>query len=151
MLNRLITKIWSAIPPSLRLRLVRGTQKKFTASVAAIITNPNGKVLLLNHILRPHSTWGLPGGFIEAGEQPETAIRREIREETGLELDDLKMLRVRTIDRHIEMLFRARSSGVAEIKSREISDLGWYSPAEMPQGTSNLQKYLIEEVLASEV
>lgn len=151
MLKQLVTKIWSALPPSLRLRLVRGTQKKFTVSAAAIITNSEGKVLLLNHILRPHSTWGIPGGFIEAGEQPETAIRRELREETGLELDDLTLIRVRTIDRHIEVLFRARGIGTAEIKSREITDLGWYSPNEMPAQTSKLQKYLIEEVLASEV
>jgi ADP-ribose pyrophosphatase YjhB (NUDIX family) len=150
-LKNLVSKIWKALSPSTRLRLVRATQKKFTASVAAIVTNKKGKVLLLNHVLRPHSAWGIPGGFIEAGEQPEAAIRREIREETGLELNDLKLLRVRIIDRHVEILFRASATGAGEIKSREITDLGWFAPGEMPGGTSKPQKHIIEEVLASEV
>ncbi len=76
--------IWKRIPSRFRLKIIRATQRKFTASVGVIITNPNGKVLLLEHLLRPGSGWGIPGGFIEHGEQPETAVRREIREETGI-------------------------------------------------------------------
>jgi 8-oxo-dGTP diphosphatase len=134
-----------------RLRLVRATQGKFTVSVAAIVTNDENKVLLLKHVLRPVSDWGIPGGFIETGEQPEAAIRRELMEETGLELDELNMLRVRTIARHIEILFRARARGEAKVSSREITDLGWFAPDEMPEGTSGIQKHLIEEILKREV
>jgi ADP-ribose pyrophosphatase YjhB (NUDIX family) len=151
MLRDIFGGIWKRIPGGLRLKIIRATQKKFTASVAVIITNTNGKVLLLDHILRPGSGWGIPGGFIEHGEQPETAIRREIREEAGIELANLEMLRVRTINRHIEMLFRAESNDTAEVKSREIKSLGWFAVDEMPGEMSPIQKKIVEKVLKGEI
>ena len=57
-------KFWKLTPRFLRLRLIRASQKKFTASAAAIITNERGEVLLLDHYLRPGASWGFPGGFL---------------------------------------------------------------------------------------
>ena len=151
MLRKIIGRIWGRLPYFARLRLIRATQGKFTVSVAAIITNERDEILLLNHILRPVFGWGIPGGFVEAGEQPETAIRREICEETGLELTVLEMITVRTINRHIEILFRAEASGRGEIKSREITDLGWFEIGKMPEQMSRVQKSLIEKVLRTEI
>jgi hypothetical protein len=62
--------VWKALPPWLRLKIIRTTQQKFTVSAAAVIVNAEGKVLLLNHLLRPFSGWGLPGGFLTSAEQP---------------------------------------------------------------------------------
>jgi len=151
MLKKSIGFIWRKMPYFLRLRIIRVTQEKFTVSVAAIITNDRNEILLLNHVLRPFSGWGIPGGFIEAGEQPETAVRREIREETGLELTTLEMMRVRTIKRHVEILFRAAATGKGEVKSREINALGWFEIDEMPERMSCVQKSLIKEVLNKEI
>ena len=136
------------LPPWLRLRIVRATQSKFTVSAAAIITNENGQVLLLNHAFRPYSGWGLPGGFLTPREQAEDAIRRELLEETGLELEDLKMFRIRTIGPHVEILFTAKANETGEVKSpREILELGWFDVDAMPNKLSNSQKRLIESVL----
>jgi 8-oxo-dGTP diphosphatase len=151
MLGDALGVIWKHIPGRLRLRIIRATQRKFTASVGVIITNREEKVLLLEHILRPGSGWGIPGGFIEHGEQPEAAVRREIREETGIELESLKMLRVRTINRHIEFLFRAESNQTAAVKSREIRSLGWFAVDEMPAEMSPIQKLTVEKVLHGEI
>lgn len=53
-------------------------------SVAAIIIN-KGKILLVKRNRPPHQrTWMLPGGFVEYGEHPETTLKREVKEETGL-------------------------------------------------------------------
>ncbi len=139
------------MPSRLRLQIIRVTQKKFTASVGVIITNSDGKILLLEHILRPGSGWGIPGGFIEHGEQPEQAVHREMREETGIELVNVKMLRVRTLNRHIEFLFRAESNDQAEVKSREIKSLDWFAVNEMPAEMSPIQKTIIEKVLRGEI
>lgn len=127
-------------------------QRKFTVSVAAIITNPEGKVLLVEHILRPRSSrWGIPGGFIKPCEQPEEAICREILEETGLQPENIKMIRVRTFYRHVEILFRAEGNGNAEVKSHEITSAGWFDVDEMPAEMSEIQKSLVKKVLHCEV
>lgn len=151
MLKKSVGLIWSKTPYFLRMRIIRATQPKFTVSVAAVITNEKREVLLLDHVLRPFSSWGLPGGFIEVGEQPENAIRRELFEETGLELLESEMIRLHTSRRHIEILFRARSEGVAIVKSREIKDVGWFAVGAMPEQMSAAQKRLIEEVLSGEI
>ena len=131
----------------MRLKIIRTTQQKFTVSAAAVITNAEGKVLLLNHLLRPYSGWGLPGGFLTAGEQPEDAIKREIREETGMDIENVKMFRVRTIRRHIELLFTADAAGEATVQSREILDLGWFDLEELPEGLPESQKNVIKQLL----
>ncbi len=147
MLKKIIGKIWSKTPGKMRLKIIRLTQKKFTASVAAVITNEQQEVLLLDHFFRPFSNWGLPGGFIEIGEQPKDAIKREIYEETGLELENVKMFRIRNLGRHIEILFAAKAKGIAKVKSREINGLGWFLLDKMPEKVSLAQKAIIKDVL----
>ena len=151
MLRKLIGLVWKNTPSFLRLTLIRSTQRKFTVSVAAIIFNEKGEVLLLDHVLRPFSNWGIPGGFIEPNEQPEPAIRREIREETGIELENLRLIRIRTIKRHVEILYRADGNGKAEVRSREINAAEWFAPDKIPPEMSEVQKSLIAQVLNKEI
>lgn len=147
MLNKIVGTIWKNLTPYLRLKIVRATQQKFTVSVAAIIINENEEVLLLDHVFRSALSWGIPGGFVMRGEQPEEALRREIREETGLELHDIKLFRVRTINRHTEILFRAQATGIAEVKSREIKALAWFKVDKMPEQMNEEQKSVVRMVL----
>jgi 8-oxo-dGTP diphosphatase len=61
-------------------------------SVAAILTK-DGSVLLVKRNIEPGlGRWGLPGGFIEAGESPKDAAIREVFEETGLHCQPLEVL-----------------------------------------------------------
>ncbi len=60
-------------------------------TVGALIFNAEGKLFLM----RSHKwrvKWVVPGGHIELGETMEQALRREIREETGLEIRDIEFL-----------------------------------------------------------
>ena len=136
------------MPRRLRLEAIRFTQKKFTVSVVAVVLNKEGKILLLDHFLRPGASWALPGGFIEAGEQPEAAIKREICEETTLRLENVKLLNVRTINSHIEILFRAEAEGKPVPNSGEINAAGWFTIDEMPLETAEIQKQIVRNVLS---
>jgi len=135
------------MPRTARRWLTRRFQTSFTVSAAGVITNENGEVLLLNHVLRPVSGWGLPGGFLDAGEQPEMAFRREIREETGIELSGVVLVRTRTLGRHIEIIFAAIAIGEPAVKSREIIELGWFDLNNMPPDMSRDQGVLIVNTL----
>jgi 8-oxo-dGTP diphosphatase len=115
-----------------------------------VIVDGNRQVLLLKHVIRPGTGWGLPGGFIDRGEQPEDAIRREIEEETGLGLIDLEPLRIRIVGTHIEFLFTAKPKGEATVGSREILELGWFDAGELPAGLSLAQAEIIRQVLGGE-
>lgn len=54
-------------------------------AVTAIITNTSDEILLVYRNIMPGKyRWALPGGFIELGESPMEAARRELKEETGL-------------------------------------------------------------------
>ncbi len=62
--------------------------------VGAIIAN-DGRVLLVERGQDPlKGVWSLPGGVVEAGEQLKDAVRREVREETGLEVEPVSMVEV---------------------------------------------------------
>jgi 8-oxo-dGTP diphosphatase len=55
--------------------------------VGAVVHDAARRLLLIRRGHAPHAgSWSLPGGRVEAGETPERAVEREVREETGLEV-----------------------------------------------------------------
>ncbi len=146
MIKLLAGKIWWRIPHLLRAKLIRSTQQKFTVSVAAIVTNEKNEVLVLDHFFRPRFSWGLPGGFLDSFESPEAGIKRELKEEADIELQNLRLIRVRTIGKHIEILFRANGRGKGRVCSGEIRNFGWFPLDDLPLMSETQIKSLNEFV-----
>jgi 8-oxo-dGTP diphosphatase len=149
MFIRFLAAIWRRLPGSMRRRLVRVGQRRFTASVGAVIFDGQGQILLLEHVFRPEGGWGIPGGFLNKGEQPEAALRRELREEIGIEVQDVELLLARTLPqpRQIEFYFRARALGRPEPCSFEIKSAGWFRVDDLPVELSRDQRLLISRAL----
>jgi len=60
-------------------------------TVGALIIDPAGRLLLVRS-RKWQDRFAVPGGHIELGERMEEALRREVREETGLEVYDIEFL-----------------------------------------------------------
>ena len=100
-------------------------------AVAAILLDPDNRVLLLRRAKDPgKGKLGLPGGFVDAGETAEDALRREIREEVNLEVSSLEFLCSAPNDYHyknvrypvVDLFFVARvqsTTGVAALDGVE--------------------------------
>lgn len=65
-------------------------QPKLAVDCIVLVDN---KVVLIRRRNRPLG-WALPGGFVNYGERVEDAVKREIKEEIGLKLVDLRQFRV---------------------------------------------------------
>jgi 8-oxo-dGTP diphosphatase len=149
MLNDLRGAIWRRAPQSLRRWTVRLSHPRFAVTAGAVITDAHGRVLLLKHRFRPGTGWGMPGGFLEAGEQPEEALRRELREEVGLEIEKLKLFVTRTFQRpkQVEIAFTAQAIGRPDQLSFEIQSTAWFSPDDLPKELPADQAQLIKRAL----
>jgi len=151
MLTEFLGAIWKRLPGLVRRRLVRTGQKRFTVTAGAMIFDDESRILLLDHVFRPDSGWGIPGGFLTKGEQPEAALRRELKEEIGIEVEAVELLFARTLPRprQIEICFRARAIGRPEPRSFEIRSAGWFSIDDLPSELSEDQRRLIQRTLAA--
>jgi 8-oxo-dGTP diphosphatase len=150
MLRDLMGAIWLRTPGKLKNWAVRLTQQRFTVTVAAVISDDAGRILLLRHRFRPGAGWGMPGGFIEQGEQPDEALRRELREEVELEIQDLRLFTTRAFERpkQVEIVFRCRALGETDRLSFEIRKAAWFHPHELPKELPSAQVRLIKLALA---
>lgn len=60
--------------------------RQCVGAVGAVL-NSAGQVLLVEHLFRTDFPWGLPGGWIERGEDPMETVRREIEEELQIQVE----------------------------------------------------------------
>jgi ADP-ribose pyrophosphatase YjhB (NUDIX family) len=153
MLKKLLAGAWLGVPGFVRRAGVWVTQSRFAVTAGAVVRDERGRVLLLRHTLRKGSGWGIPGGFLVAGEQPEEAIRRELREETGLEVESVELAFVRTLKsiRQVEVIFRAslRAEAIKGMeKNFEIEGAEWFATDALPQSLGEDQRRVIARALA---
>lgn len=110
-------------------------------TASAVVVDREGRVLLCRRAIEPDKgKWDHPGGFVEEGEHPLDALRRELAEETGLEIEPGEFLGVwmdvyDVPDRAVSTL---NLFWAAEIRSGtpspadDVAELRWFSPGEIP-------------------
>lgn len=74
-----------------KIRKYVGKEPLLLPGAVVIIVNDHNEILLQQ---RPESLWGLPGGLMDLGESMEETAIREVREETGLNVENLSLLQL---------------------------------------------------------
>jgi NAD+ diphosphatase len=112
-----------------------------TPVLAAVIelVDRDGHLLLARNAAWPGKWFGLITGFMEAGETAEAGIRREVMEETSLEVDALSLIGVYDFQRMNQVIIAYHALARGEIKlSPELVDYRLYTPETVrcwPAGT----------------
>lgn len=121
----------------LRRLLQHETGGRPVAAVGALIAHRGNILMIRTH--KWGDKWGIPGGKIERGETAEDALRREVREETGLELHDVRFVMTQDcVDpeefhqpAHFLLLnYAAETHSDAVTLNHEAEEFRWVSPPE---------------------
>jgi 8-oxo-dGTP diphosphatase len=137
MLHALALRVFGVLPRRVRTGIIRTLYPTFTAGVAACVTDPRGRILLVTHSYA--DGWGVPGGLMNRGEAPAATLMRELVEELGLELElDEPGLGVKTPGRpHFNILFRAEidqpTADSLRSHSPEITGVGFHDLEALPE------------------
>jgi 8-oxo-dGTP pyrophosphatase MutT (NUDIX family) len=111
----------------------RLTRPRYSMGAVGVVFNDAGEVLLVEHVFHPYNPWGLPGGWIDHDEDPQEAVRRELREELGLDVEVGVVLAVRRVLRHhIDVAFLCHPVGSIGTPSYELLGYRWTPPAQLP-------------------
>jgi 8-oxo-dGTP diphosphatase len=119
--------------------------------VAAVIFNDRGQVLLIRQSYG-HRAWDLPGGGRERRESLEEALRRELREEIGIELASAELCGVYFepgVDQH-HFAFRCDLTlgSLPRAKPPEIVEVGYFPLDALPRPINDFTQRRIEDALA---
>ena len=101
------------------------------------ILEREGRVLLARRAHDPRrGHWDLPGGFVDETERPVDALRREFREETGLHIEPVQLLRIdiEPYDhRHVfSVTWIVRGDG-DPVAADDVEELRWFAADELPE------------------
>lgn len=112
---------------------------KSAPTASALVLDARGRVLLGRRAIEPYlGCWDTPGGFLDEGEDALDALRRELREETGLDVEPLDFFAV-TTDRYgenghftLNLYWTARAVAGELIPADDVAELRWFAPDELP-------------------
>lgn len=138
------------------IRGIIGTRPLILVGAVVVVMDEHGKILLQK---RPEGVWGLPGGLLELEESAEEAGRREVFEETGVEIGELQLVNVLSGKQYfrklpngdefypvtIAYITKDIKNSKIKIDGKESIDAGFFPLQKLPEHTTPLVRKLIQQ------
>ena len=138
------------------LRKSVGNHPLILVGVAVAVMNERGELLLQK---RSDGIWGIPGGFMELGESTEETGRREVLEETGIEIGKLELVGVFSGKHHfvklpngdefypvtIAYVTKEITGGILKADGKETIEAKFFKVNQLPERLNPLIKNLISQ------
>lgn len=140
---------------------VENNNQKIGVSQKAIIYNNDGKILTMRRTETAPAwalNWDLPGGELEYGEEARAGIRREIKEEAGLEVENLDVIDVNSDfddinEFWVTICYSAKAKTAEVVISREHDQFKWVAPDEFlklkasPTNKKFVERFILQNQL----
>jgi ADP-ribose pyrophosphatase YjhB (NUDIX family) len=119
------------------------TPNAIVPAASAVVANEEHKVLLQRR--KDNDLWSLPGGAMQVGESIAETTVREVREESGLDVEIVRLVGIYTDPRQViaysdgevrqqfSICFACRVTGGQLRKGDESTDIGFFAPTEFDQ------------------
>ncbi len=126
---------------------------RISPAVIMLVERDDGKALLAWGAQFPGRFFSALAGFVEPGESLEECVAREVKEEVGIEVDNIRYFGSQPWPFPHSMMigFQARYvSGDLVLQEEEIVEAGWYGPDDLPpvpKGGMSIAGWLIEDWL----
>ena len=119
------------------------TANSIVPSVNVVVVDDQGRILLIRRT--DNENWAVPGGGMDLGESISDAAVREVKEETGIDIEVTGVVGIYTNPRHVieytsngevrqefSIVFTGRPVGGSPTPSSESSEVRWVEPAAVP-------------------
>lgn len=124
-------------------------------AIAALIVKENKLLLAKRALGLNKGKWTIPSGFVEYGEDPEETLKREIKEELGIQPTEYKLFMIKlgknSPDKYILGIFYivTKFKGEPRAVSSENSEISWFKFDLLPPIAFDLNQYVVNKFLKS--
>jgi len=144
-------RLFRGVPLPIARTLVGLLHPSFNISVVGLFFARDGKVLILRHVYRHSYPWGLPAGFLKAGEDPAIAMAREVKEEIGLDVSVERVIAAHPVRRrHMEIVVLGRADSTQAMQPNyEIFEGAFVAVEDFPADMMPSQQAMARRFKAS--
>ncbi|PIS42711.1 MAG: NUDIX hydrolase [Candidatus Kerfeldbacteria bacterium CG08_land_8_20_14_0_20_40_16] len=109
-------------------------------TASAIITDSKGQLLLVRRKMNPRKGyWDLPGGFLEEGENPINGLKREMKEELGIDIEISSQIGIYIDDysgsyqsKTLNIAYEAKSPKGKITPMDDVNEVRWFLKTKIP-------------------